>query len=422
MFFLSRFFTKTKKEIPKEEKSINSQLLIKAGFIDKLMAGVYSYLPFGFRVLKKIEKIIREEMNKIGGQELLLPALHPKELWQKTNRWNYEEMFKLKNRRGKDFSLGWTHEEIITPLIQKFIHSYKDLPVYVYQIQDKFRDELRTKSGLLRGVEFIMKDLYSFHSNEKDLDNYYEKVKKSYFQIFKRCGLEKQTFLTLASGGSFSKYSHEFQVITPYGEDKIYLCQKCKVAINKEIIKKENYKCFLCGNKNLKIEKAIEVGNIFKLMDRFSQAFNFTFLDKDGLKKKIIMGCYGIGLGRLMGTIVEVHHDEKGIIWPKEVAPFDIHLISIFSKKSIENNKIKKILRDLVLSLEKIKIEILYDDREDKSLGEKFADADLIGIPYRIIISPKTIERNSVEIKKRKEEKGRLIKIKNLGKVISFLR
>jgi prolyl-tRNA synthetase len=219
----SQLFTETQKEAPKDEKSINAQLLIRAGFVDKLMTGVYSYLPLGWRVLKKIENIIREEMQEIGGQEVLLPVLHPKENWLKTNRWRYEEMFKLKNRAGKDFSLGWTHEEIITPLVKKFVKSHKDLPLFVYQIQDKFRDELRVKSGLLRGVEFIMKDLYSFHQDEKDLDKYYEKVKRAYFQIFKRCDMSKQTFLTLASGGTFSKYSHEFQTVTPRGEDIIYL-------------------------------------------------------------------------------------------------------------------------------------------------------------------------------------------------------
>ncbi len=426
----SQLFTKTIKEAPKDEKSINAQLLARAGFIEKLMSGVYSYLPLGFLVLKKIERVIREEINNIGGQEVLLPALHPKSNWEQTNRWQCEEMFKLKSRSGKDYSLGWTHEEIITPLVKKFVQSYKDLPVYVYQIQDKFRDELRVKSGLLRGTEFIMKDLYSFHRDEKDLDSYYEKMKKVYFKIFKRCGLEKQTFLTYASGGAFSKYSHEFQTITPYGEDEIYLCEKCKLAINKEIIEAEKYSCSKCKNNKLKIEKSIEVGNIFKLKDRFSRVFDFYFKDKDGKEKIVIMGCYGIGLGRLMGAIVEVYHDEKGIIWPREVAPFLAHLIQI------ENNqKIKKAAEDLYKNLsssapqkrgyggstvafgeggQKDKIEVLYDDRNNKTAGEKFNEADLIGIPYRIVISEKTIKSDCVEIKKRNESKTKLIKIKQL--------
>ncbi|MDP2664189.1 MAG: aminoacyl--tRNA ligase-related protein, partial [bacterium] len=322
----SEIFTKTLKEAPKDERSVNAQLLIRAAFIDKLAAGIYSYLPFGLRVLKKLEGIIREEMNRIGGKEVFLPALHPKENWQKTGRWKYPEMFKLKNRQGKDYGLGWTHEEIITPLIKKFVKSYKDLPVYVYQFQEKFRDELRAKSGLLRGMEFPMKDLYSFNESEKDLDSFYEKVTKAYFNVFKRCGLDKETFLTLASGGAFSKYSHEFQTVTPYGEDEIYLCEKCGIAVNREIIVSEKNQCPECKSRKLALKKAIEVGNIFKLKDRFSRPFDLKFKDNKGKESLLMMGCYGIGLSRLMGAVVEIHNDDKGIIWPKEVAPFQVHL------------------------------------------------------------------------------------------------
>ena len=410
----SQLFTKTIREIGEDEKSINSQLLIRAGFIDKLMAGVYSYLPLGFRVLKKIENIIRQEMNRILGQELLLPALHPKKNWDITDRWHYEEMFKLKNRAGKDYSLGWTHEEIITPLVKKFIQSYKDLPVSVYQIQDKFRDELRVKSGLLRGVEFLMKDLYSFHRDTKDLDKYYEKVKKAYLRIFKRCGIGEQTFLTLASGGAFSKYSHEFQTITPYGEDEIYLCLKCKLAVNKEIIEEEKYRCPKCKSKNLEVKKSIEVGNIFKLGERFSRAFNLNFRDKDGKERLVQMGCYGIGVSRLMGTVVEIHHDGKGIIWPEEVTPFLIHLIQIENSK-----KVKKAAQKIYLNLQRENFEVLYDDREGNTAGEKFADCDLIGIPIRILVSEKTLEKNSVELKEREKKKMKLVKINQLLKLLS---
>ena len=405
----SQLFTKILRESPKEEKSINSQLLIRAGFIDKLMAGVYSYLPLGLLVFKKIENIIRLEMNNVSGQEILLPALHPKENWEKTGRWQYKEMFKLKSRNGKDFGLGWTHEEIVTPLVKKFVRSYKDLPVYVYQIQDKFRDELRAKSGLLRGVEFMMKDLYSFHRNDKDLEDFYEKIKKAYFKIFKRCELEKETVLTLASGGAFSKYSHEFQTITPFGEDEIYFCQNCKTAVNREIIAEEKHQCPECQNKNLTVKKAIEVGNIFKLNDRFSKTFDLNFIDEKGKKKPVFMGCYGIGLGRLMGAVVEIHHDEKGIIWPKEVSPFQLHLIHIQG-----NQRVKKTAEKLYQNLQKQGLEILYDDRENKTVGEKFVESDLIGIPYRVVVSEKTLAKNSVEIKKRKEKNTKLIKIKKL--------
>ena len=410
----SELFTTVLKEAPKDEKSINARFLVRAGFIDKLMAGVYSYLPFGFLVLKKIENIIREEMQKIGGREVFLPALHPKENWQKTNRWQYPEMFKIKSRGGKDLSLGWTHEEIITPLVKKFVKSYKDLPIFVYQIQDKFRDELRAKSGLLRGVEFIMKDLYSFHQDEKDLDKYHENVKKAYFQILKRCELDKQTFLTLASGGTFSKYSYEFQTITPCGEDKIYLCRKCQLAVNKEIIKEEEYRCPKCKSKKLEIKKAIEIGNTFKLKDKFSKAFKFSFRDKNGKEKTVLMGCYGMGLGRLMGAIVEIHHDEKGIIWPKAVAPFGYHLLTLGSGNKKIESKIKRVSEKLYQDLQKQNFEVLYDDRVDKTAGEKFAEADLIGIPWRIVISERTLEKNCVEIKKRNEKEVQLIKTRNL--------
>lgn len=411
----SQIFTKTSKEAPKDEKSVNAQFLIRAGFVDKLMAGVYSYLPLGLKVLKKIENIIREEMNKIGGQEALFPALHPKENWQRTGRWQYAEMFKIKSRTDKEFSLGWTHEEIITPLVRKFVKSYRDLPLAVYQIQDKFRDELRAKSGLLRGVEFIMKDLYSFHEDEKDLDRYYEKVKKSYFQILKRCNLEKQTFLTLASGGTFAKYSHEFQTVTPYGEDEIHMCSKCQLAVNREIVREHPF-CPRCRNKKLEPRRAIEVGNIFKLQDRYAKAFDFKLRDKQGRERNILMGCYGIGLPRLMGAIVEVHHDEKGICWPKEVAPFQAHLVQLG-----DSSKIKKAAEKIYRYLQNSGIEVLYDDREDKTPGEKFADADLIGLPLRIVVSEKTLKQDRVELKKRSEKKIKLIKTKLLASYITKL-
>jgi prolyl-tRNA synthetase len=399
---LSNLFTKTLREVPREEQSINAQLLIKAGFIDKLSAGIYTYLPLGLYTLKKIEKIIREEMNAIGGQEILMPALHPKENWVETNRWRVGEMFKIKNQTGKDYGLGWTHEEIITPLIKKFVHSYKDLPLYVYQIQDKFRDELRAKSGLLRGREFLMKDLYSFHLNEKDLDCYYEKVKKAYFKIFQRVGIKKQTYLTLASGGSFSKFSHEFQAVTNAGEDTIFICSKCSLAINKEIIVEQKNQCLDCGNKKLEQKKAIEVGNIFKLGDKFSKAFNFKIKDKNNKDESILMCSYGIGLGRLMGVVTEVYHDEKGILWPQSIAPFTIYLIDLDGTRK----ETEKIYGELKTN----NIEVLWDDR-DESAGTKFKDCDLIGLPIRLVLSKKTLKNNSVEFKKRAEKDTKLIKI-----------
>lgn len=404
----SELFVKTKKESPKDEEAINAKLLIKAGFVDKLMAGVYSFLPLGFLVLRNIENIIRKEMIVLDGQEILMPTLQPKANWEKTERWdNYDSLFKFKSYYSKnEYALGPTHEEIISPLVAKFVSSYKDLPKYIFQIQNKFRDEPRAKSGLLRGREFIMKDLYSFHKNEKDLDEYYEKVKKSYQKIFKELGLGDLTYLTFASGGTFSKYSHEFQTLTLAGEDKIYICDKCKIAINEEIIKDQD-NCPECGNKNLKVEKAVEVGNIFKLKTKYSEPFNFKYKDDKGTENNVIMGCYGIGLNRLMGTIVEVSHDEKGIIWPKSVAPFDVHLIELGGNEG----KNKKFYDDL----QKKGIDILYDNRKT-SAGEKLVDADLIGIPVRAVISEKTKDR--IEIKIRSEDKAKLVSKNEFIKII----
>lgn len=404
----SKLFPRTAKEAPKDEISANARLLARAGFVDKLMAGVYTYLPLGLRVLKKIENIIREEMNKAGGQEILMPVLQPKENWEKTGRWDsLDSLFKFTSHYSKiDLALGPTHEEIVSPLAGKFSLSYKNLPFYLFQIQTKFRDEKRAKSGVLRGREFLMKDLYSFHASEKDLENYYEKMKKHYVNIFDKCGIGDKTYLTFSSGGTFSKYSHEFQAVSEAGEDTIFLCEKCGVAVNTEIIKEQNV-CPECGNKKLKEEKAIEVGNIFKLMTKYSEPFGLKFTDKDGSQKSVIMGCYGMGLTRLLGAIAEISHDDRGIIWPESVAPFKIHLLSL-------GNMASKFADDLYKDLQKAGVEVLYDDREDATAGEKFADADLMGIPYRAVVSEKTLREDKIEVKKRNEEKVRLITKKEL--------
>ena len=380
---LSHLVTKTKKDISSQETSINAQLLERAGYVSKLMAGVYSFLPLGLKVLNNVENIVRQEMNAIGGQELLMPALQPKENWEKTGRWDtVDVLYKLKAHE-RDFCLGATHEEVVTPLIGNFIQSYKELPCSVYQIQTKFRNEARSKSGLLRGREFRMKDLYSFHLNEKDLDHFYDKAIEAYKRVFERCGLGAMTYLTYASGGVFSKYSHEFQTATPYGEDYIFVCNTCKVAINKEIID-EQKTCPTCKSSALQETKAIEVGNIFKLKTRFSDAFNLSYTDKEGKQQPIIMGCYGIGTSRLMGAIVEVLHDDKGIIWPKEIAPYHLHLIAL-GKEEADKEKAEKLYRDLQHN----NISVLFDDRPDVQAGTKFADADLLGMPIRVVISAK---------------------------------
>lgn len=405
----SELFSKTRKENPADEVSRNAQLLIRAGFVRKEMAGVYSFLPLGLRTLRKIENIIREEMNAIGGQEVLLSSFHPKEAWEKTGRWStMDDLYKVSDSSGREVVLGPTHEELVVPMMRDFIFSYKDLPRYAYQIQNKFRMELRAKSGILRGREFIMKDLYSFHAESADLDRYYETVKESYRRIFDRVGIGEQTFLTFASGGSFSKYSHEFQTITTAGEDTIHLCRSCRIAVNEEIIA-DQPNCPECGSKLSDTETAVEVGNIFKLMTKYSAPFNLSYASESGESKMVVMGCYGIGLGRLMGTIVETLADENGLVWPESVAPFRAHLLSIGADK--ESN-------DLYDALRNTGTEVLYDDRE-ASAGEKFGDSDLLGMPYRIVVSPRSLERGGAEIKRRTESEAKIVPIKEVVDLIA---
>ncbi len=401
----SQLFTRTVKELPKDETSYNAQALIRAGFIDKVGAGIYTFLPLGLRVLHKIMNIIREEINAVGGQEVLMPALTPKEAWVATGRYdNFDALFKLSGSDKKEYALGATHEEIVTPLAHKFIFSYRELPLAIYQIQTKFRNEKRAKAGLIRGREFTMKDLYSFHTNQADLDRYYEEVKIAYNKIYKRLGLGDYTYLTYASGGTFSKYSHEFQTLTEAGEDHVFVCEKCHVAVNQEIIKDQPV-CPLCGNDKLIEKKGIEVGNIFKLGTKYSEPFGVKYKDQAGKEELTIMGCYGIGPSRAMGAIVELFHDDKGMIWPASVAPFKVHLLSLNENEAAEN---------IYSDLTKNGVEVLFDDREMQA-GEKFADADLIGCPYRIIVSRKTLAADSVELKSRSSAASELVKLTDLS-------
>ena len=414
----SKLFAKTKKEFPKDEEGKSAKLLIRAGFIEKLMPGVYSFLPLGLRVLQNIENIIRDEMNNVGGQEILMPVLQPKENWQQTGRWQtFNALYKLKSREGKELALGPTHEEVVVPLAKKFINSYKDLPIYLYQIQTKFRDEPRPRSGLLRGKEFLMKDFYSFHESKTDLEKFYEKMKGIYLKTFNRMGLKP--IIVEASGGTFSKYSHEFQVLSSNGEDEIVYCD-CGFAQNKEICGlKENDKCPKCKRRSLiKIARAIEVGNIFRLGTKYSEPFNLKFLPcrqagktKKGDEKLVEMGCYGIGLGRSMAAIVEISSDEKGIIWPESVAPFKVHLLELGNQK--------KKAEEIYQALQKAKIDVLFDDRQEVSAGKKFADSDLLGVPYRIVVSEKTIKAKKFELKRRGEKKIKLVTQKELLKIIT---
>lgn len=400
----SKLFTRTLKDLPKDETSFNAKTLIRAGFIDKLAAGVYSFLPLGLRVHNKICNIIREEMNAIGGQEILMPSLVPKKNWETTGRWeNFDALFKLTGSNKKEYALGATHEEVVTPLAQKYVFSYQDLSMAVYQIQTKFRNEPRAKAGLIRGREFSMKDLYSFHPDEESLNKYYKIAQKAYFNVFERCGLVDVTYLTYASGGSFSKYSHEFQALCKAGEDTIHICDECKIAINEEIIK-SCPQCPNCDNETLRTAKAVEIGNIFKLGIKFSKPFGFKYNDDQGKEKDIIMGCYGIGPSRLMATIVEVSHDDHGVIWPAEVAPFKVHLLSFKQDAQAE---------ELYDELTKAGIEVLYDDR-NMHPGEKLAEADLIGCPYRLVLSDKSLKQGGVEVKQRALADSEIIKLDKL--------
>lgn len=406
----SQYFLKTTKNKPADDVSINARLLEQGGFVYKNSAGIYTYLPLGWRVMQKVANIIREEMNAIGGQEMFMPGLHDKHYLKATNRWDVDVVFKVSEGQGKEpqFNISWTHEEIVAEISTKFVHSYKDLPLAVYQIQTKFRNEPRAKSGLLRGREFMMKDLYSLHVSEEDLWNYYEKVAKAYHKIFERCGLK--AYYTVAAGGDFTvSNTHEFQVLSPVGEDTILVCEKCGFAENAEISKLESGSaCPECGGK-VNQEKSIEVGNIFPLGIKYSEAFGLKFTNEKGQSHPVVMGSYGIGLGRVMATIVEVYNDGKGIIWPNSVAPFNVHLISI---KGAE-----KQADDIYQKLEKEGVQVLYDDR-DVSPGVKFADSDLIGIPRRVVVSPKTLEKDSVEVKRRSADEQKLVKIKDITKKV----
>ncbi len=410
----SKLFTKTRKEAPADEVSKNAEFLTRAGFIHKEMAGVYSYLPLGLRVLKKIENIIREEMDKVGGQEVLMSSFQPKENWERTGRWEaMDDLYKVSDSSDREVALGPTHEEIVVPILKNFLSSHKDFPsdspLAVYQIQNKFRMELRAKSGMLRGREFIMKDMYSFHASKEDFENFFEKMKDVYKSIFKRVGIGHLTYLTFASGGTFAKYSYEFQTISSVGEDTIYIDEASGVAINREVFADEVLTQMNLTKEKLVEHRSIEVGNIFDLKTKYSKPFDLSFTDSKGEKDFVLMGCYGIGLSRLIGTVVEVLSDDKGIIWPESIAPFAVHLLSLG-----EDEKVRKQAEEVYESLAKANIEVLFDDRLDISPGEKFADSDLLGIPMRAVVSLRSIKEGGIEIKKRAEEKGTIVSLADL--------
>lgn len=408
----SRALVSPVKDISKDETSINASLLLRAGFVRKLMAGVYTFLPLGLRTLSKIEDIVRQEMDMFGSEELLMPALMPADPWQTTGRWDEmsDILFKMTGASGREMTLGPTHEEVVVPLADQFINSYKDLPCSVYQIQTKYRNEARAKSGVLRGREFRMKDMYSFHATEAELEEYYEHAKPVYQRIFARAGIGDVTYMTYASGGAFAKFSHEYQMCTEHGEDEIALCQRCEVALNKEVYEEFEHRCPECNSDDLVIRKAIEVGNIFKLGTKFTDAFSASYQDKNGkMQDKIYTGCYGIGTSRLLGAIVEHCHDERGICWPESVAPYDLHLVSL-----VKGEQDLAVCEELYLKLLEAGFDVLFDDRTGTSAGAKFADRDLIGIPRSIVAGAKSLADGEVELAERATGKTRRVKLNEL--------
>ncbi|HEY1037062.1 MAG TPA: aminoacyl--tRNA ligase-related protein [Candidatus Paceibacterota bacterium] len=399
----SQLFTKTRREAPKDEVSKNAQLLIRAGYVQKTLAGVYSFLPLGLRTLEKVKTIIREEMNSAGGQEVSLASLQDKSVWEKTDRWDsakVDNWFKTELANGTEVGLGFTHEEPLTELMKDHIQSFRDLPRYAYQFQTKFRNEKRAKSGIMRGREFLMKDLYSFSKDDTEHAEFYEKMKVAYKNVFDRAGVGHLTYITFAAGGSFSKFSHEFQMVTDAGEDIIYIDEDKGIAINEEVNNPEVHEMLGLNPNRFRSAKAVEVGNIFNLGTRFSDALDLSFMDESGEKKKVVMGSYGIGVPRLMGAIVEALSDEKGIVWPKSVAPFALHLVLV---NGSEETKARA--EALYEKLTALGAEVLFDDRDARP-GEKFGDADLMGMPLRAVISDKNQQGESgdflIEVKDRK--------------------
>lgn len=392
----SQLFTKTRREAPSDETSKNAQLLIRAGFVHKEMAGVYSYLPLGLRTLNNIVQVIREEMNATGAQELVMTALQDKELWARTDRWDDEKVdnwFKTNFKSGGETGLAITHEEPLTRIMTDHISSYRDLPAFAYQFQNKFRNELRAKSGIMRGKEFLMKDLYTFSKDEAEHADSYAKVREAYIRVFDRLGLGERTYPTFASGGIFSPFSEEFQTITDAGEDIIYIHEGKKIAVNQEVYTDEALATLGLSKDELVEKKAVEVGNIFTLGTRFSEPLGLMYTDEAGNRKPVLMGSYGIGPTRVMGTIVETLADEKGIVWPESVAPFRFHLLNLLA----DDEASKKIADDLYADLQKKGMTVLYDDRSVRA-GEKFADSDLIGIPWRVNVGKETAASGQVEL------------------------
>lgn len=410
---VSNLFTKTQKQAPADEVSKNAQLLIRAGFIHKEMAGVYAYLPLGLSVVENIKRIIREEMNAVNGQELIMTNLQSSEKWQVTGRWDDKTVdiwFKTKLKDNSEIGLAWSHEEAIVEMLKQHVTSYKDLPISVYQFQTKLRNELRAKSGIMRGREFVMKDMYSISTDENQHNKYYDTVIEAYKKVYDRLGIGKDTHVTFASGGAFTEFSHEFQTICDAGEDKIYLHRGKNIAINEEVLSDSNLKKLGIEKSDLEEVKSSEVGNIFNFGTDKSERMGFTFTDEQGQKQFAYLGSYGIGVTRVMGVIAEKFSDDKGLVWPEEIAPFKVYLVRLG-----EEPEVVKAADKLCEELEEAGVTVLYDDRDERA-GAKFADADLLGIPYRVVVSAKTLEQGKVEVKKRNENTSDLVDSEHLKK------
>lgn len=406
----SRLFTRTRKENPADEVSKNAQLLIRGGFVHKEMAGVYSMLPLGFRVMEKIVRIIKEEMDAIGGVQMKTSVLQSKEVWEVTNRWSddvVDNWFKTTLKSGTEIGLSFTNEETYATIAKNFVSSYKDLPFYPYDVKTIFRNEARSKSGVIRGREFYWKALYSFSKDKEQHDVFYEKAKGAYRRVFERVGLGDVTYETFASGGTFAKYSHEFQTVCEAGEDTIYIDEAKRIAVNKEVLSEDVLTELGVDRANLQEKRAIEVGNIFSLGHRFSEPIGLSYKNTDGVDTPVFMGSYGIGVTRLMGTIVEVFSDKNGIVWPRAVAPFTVHLLQL-------GEMVKGQTEEVYTALSSAGVEVLFDDRPDVMAGEKFADADLIGIPYRVVVSEKSLNAGGYEVKKRNETNSQILSLENL--------
>ena len=393
---VSKLFTKTSKTAPADEVAKNAQLLIRAGYVYKEMAGVYTLLPLGYRVLEKIIAIVKDEMDQVGGVQMKTSALQSKEVWQTTNRWDddiVDNWFKTRLKNDTELGLSFTNEEAYSNIVRNYVKSYKDLPIYLYDFKTIFRNELRSKSGIMRGREFYWKALYSFSRDKAEHDQFYETMKTAYHNVFRRVGIGEQTYLTFASGGTFAKYSHEFQAVSDAGEDIIYIDEAKNIAINEEVLSDEVLADVGLNRNELVQKKSIEVGNIFSLAHKFSEPFGLAYTDKDGATVPVFMGSYGIGITRLMGTIVEMLSDDKGIVWPEAIAPYKVYLVSIGEKGAVEAER-------LYDELTARGIEVLFDDRDERP-GTKFADAELMGIPYRLTVSDRLVEQNKLELTKR---------------------